>query len=415
MIARSVFYYIPLLENSQALFEKNFRKGVAILKIVGIICEYNPFHLGHEKQIKYIKSKFGSEAAVVCLMSGNYVQRGAPAIFDKAARAKAAVLCGADLVLELPVTCALSSAEGFARGGVEILGKFCDYLCFGCETGDEQVLMTTARALLSEEFQPLLRSELIKGVSFPAARAAALDQLGLDAEILRRPNDILAVEYCKAILSTGTAMRPLPILREGNYHAETPDAENPSATSLRKRIGRSLDWADYVPQSAGNVFQSAPIHTMEAGERAVLMRLRTMTDAEFEALPYGSEGLWRKFMHACRREATLSAITAATKSKRYTATRIDRMLVCAFLGITAEMLNTPAPYTRVLAFTDTGRALLKQAKPYFPIINAGEAVDHPYYTLERRCADLYALFRRDTIDPPGAEESQRIFYRKEKL
>jgi len=210
---------------------------VIFLITVGIICEYNPFHLGHQKQIRLIKEKFGSEAAVVCLMSGNFVQRGAPAIFDKSLRAKAAVLSGADLVLELPVTCALSSAEGFARGGVEILGKFCDYLCFGCETGNEDALMATAGALLSDEFQPLLRQELEKGVSFPAARAAALEQLGLDAEILRRPNDILAVEYCKAILATGTAMRPFPILREGSYHAESPDAENPSATALEADFG----------------------------------------------------------------------------------------------------------------------------------------------------------------------------------
>ncbi len=383
------------------------------MKIVGIICEYNPFHLGHRKQIDRIKSIFGGDCAVVCLMSGNFVQRGAPAIFHKADRAKAAVLAGVDLVLELPVTCALSSAEGFAAGGVEILGKFCDFLCFGCETGDEQLLMSTAKALLSEEFKPMLRAELMKGVSFPTARAAALDQLGMDAEILRRPNDILAVEYCKAILSTGTAMRPLPILREGSYHAETADPENPSATSLRKLIAGNQDWLDYVPKNAHDAFQNAPIHTLEAAERAVLMRLRTMTDAEFEALPYGSEGLWRKFMHACRQEATLSAITAATKSKRYTATRIDRMLMCAFLGITKDDLASPAPYVRALAFNDAGRSVLKQVKQHMLCINAGESVDHPYYDLERRCADLYALTRLDAIDPPGGEEKLRIYYHKE--
>ena len=380
---------------------------------VGIICEYNPFHLGHQKQIRLIKEKFGSEAAVVCLMSGNFVQRGAPAIFDKSLRAKAAVLSGADLVLELPVTCALSSAEGFARGGVEILGKFCDYLCFGCETGNEDALMATAGALLSDEFQPLLRQELEKGVSFPAARAAALEQLGLDAEILRRPNDILAVEYCKAILATGTAMRPFPILREGSYHAESPDAENPSATALRKLILEDGDWQSYVPECTRSVFENAPIHTLEAGERAVLAKLRTMTEAEFEALPYGSEGLWRKFMHACRREATLSAITAATKSKRYTATRIDRMMMCAFLGITDSMLNTPAPYVRALALNDRGRSVLKSAKRHMLCINAGESVDNPYFNLECRCADLYGLFRADGPGAPGAEEKQRIYYHQE--
>ena len=382
------------------------------MKIVGIICEYNPFHLGHRKQIDRIKAHFDGNCAVVCLMSGNFVQRGHPAIFDKALRAKAAVLSGADLVLELPVTYALSSAEGFARGGVEILGKFCDYLCFGCETGDADSLMSAAKALLSEEFRPLLRAQLDKGLSFPAARAAALESMGMDAEILRRPNDILAVEYCKAILSTGTAMNPLPIAREGSYHAETPDSENPSATALRKLITENGHWQCYVPECTQSVFEKASIHTLEAGERAILAKLRTMTDAEFEALPYGSEGLWRKFMHASRREATIAAITAATKSKRYTLTRIDRMIMCAFLGITAEMLSTPAPYVRTLALNDRGRSVLKQARQHMHCINAGESVDHPYYNLERRCADLYGLFILHTPEAPGGEEKQRVYYHK---
>ena len=384
------------------------------MRTVGIICEYNPFHLGHRKQIQTIKSRFEGDCAVICLMSGNFVQRGHPAIFDKSLRARAAILSGADLVLELPVTCALSSAEGFARGGVEILGTFCDYLCFGCETGSEALLMDTARALLSHQFQPILREELEKGVSFPAARAAALEKMGLDAEILRRPNDILAVEYCKAILTTGTAMKPLPIVREGNYHAEAPDPENPSATALRKLIGETGDWQTYVPEVTRPVFENASVHCLKAGERAVLMKLRTMTDSEFEALPYGSEGLWRKFMHACRKEATPEAITAATKSKRYTATRIDRMLMCAFLGISKDMLDAPAPYVRVLALNDTGRFALKQAKLLMHCINAGESVEHPYYDLERRCADLYGLFAAD-IEAPGSEEKQRIYYHKETL
>lgn len=382
---------------------------------VGIICEYNPFHLGHKKQIDYIKSRFGGEAAIVCLMSGNYVQRGAPAVFEKSARAKAAVLSGADLVLELPMTYALSSAEGFAAGGVEILGKFCDYLCFGCETGDEQVLMSTAKALLSEEFRPILQEELLKGVSFPAARAAALEKLGLDAEILRRPNDILAVEYCKAIVAQNSAMAPLPIVREGSYHAEAPDAENPSATSLRKLMAENKEWQSYIPDCTREIFTEASVHTLEAGERAVLARLRTMSDGEFEALPYGSEGLWRKFMHACRRESSLAAITAATKSKRYTATRIDRMLICAYLGITRDMLNEPAPYCRVLAFNDTGRSVLKQAKQLIHCINAGEIPESPYWELEKRCADLYGLFCESGTEAPGAEENRRLYYHREEV
>ena len=380
------------------------------MKTVGIICEYNPLHLGHRKQIERIKAEFGENCAVVCAMSGNYVQRGVPAILDKSRRARAAVLCGADLVLELPVTAALSSAEGFAAGGVKILSQMCDTLCFGAETAEKDALIHTAKALLSGDFPPLLRRELDTGKSFPAARQAALAQIGLSAQVLSQPNDILAVEYCKAILTQDSPMEPFPIHRAGSYHAEDVDMENPSATAVRGRMLAAQDWKSCIPQPAQAIFADAPMHTLAAGERAVLAKLRTMTDAEFEALPYGSEGLWRKFLHACRTEATLEAIIAATKSKRYTRTRIDRMVMCAFLGITKETLEAEVPYTRVLAFNDKGRGVLKTAKKSGVFLNAGEAFDHPYWELERRCGDLYGLFCTDGIEPPGIEEKRRISY-----
>lgn len=382
------------------------------MKTVGIICEYNPFHGGHAKQLRLIREALGPDTAIVCLMSGNFVQRGAPAVFDKTLRAKAAILNGADLVLELPVTYALSSAEGFAAGGVSILSPFCDYLCFGSESDDAEALMATAGALLSGEFPPLLKAALESGKSFPAARAEALDKMGLGGNLLSLPNDILAVEYCKAILSQNSPMMPLPIRREGSYHAQSADLVNPSATSLRNLIRENGDIGPYVPESAAAIFHAAPRHTLEAGERAILGKLRTMTDAEFEALPYGSEGLWRKFMHNCRSCATVEEILAATKSKRYTRTRLDRMLLCAFLSITKEMLETDAPYTRVLAFTDTGRAILKEAKKTGAFLNAGEIIDHPYWALEKHCGDLYGLFCTDGIESPGAEEKRRVYYHK---
>ena len=379
------------------------------MKIIGIICEYNPLHRGHEKQIRFLRDTF-PDAAVVCLMSGNFVQRGMPAIVDKSLRAKAAILAGADLVLELPVTRALSSAEGFAAGGVEILGGFCDYLCFGTETGDKDALMATARALLSDRFPPLLRSQLDTGLSFPAARAAALSQMGLECDLLTRPNDILAVEYCKAILSQGCKMEPLPILRQGNYHAEAADEENPSATAVRALMLKKENWRFCVSGVARGVFEAAPLHSLAAGERVVLARLRTMSDADFAALPYGSEGLWRKFMQACRACNTLEEILTATKSKRYTRTRLDRMVMCAFLGITREALTAPVPYTRVLALNDAGRTALREARKHGTFLNAGESAASPYQELESRCGNLYGLFCVEGVEPPGAEEKRRIYY-----
>ena len=375
--------------------------------VTGIICEYNPLHLGHKKQLDIIKAA-DPDGLIVCLMSGNYVQRGKPAIVDKSIRAKAAVMAGADLVLELPITAALSSAEGFASEGVRMLSQFCTHLCFGAETADAKALISVSEALLSPAFSQLLRAELTKGLSFPAARANALDAMGIPA--VTKPNDILAVEYCKAILKQGSSLVPWPIQRGGDYHDQTAHEENPSATAVRKLMVESGMWLDYVPETVRNCFQDANLHALAAGERIILSKLRTMTDEEFEAIPFGNEGLWRKLMHNARRFANLEDVITATKSKRYTRTRLDRMVMCAFLGSTAEMMNSPAPYVRILAFNDAGRKLLRQKKEAFPVVNAGESVEHPYWELEKRAGSLYGLFAIGAPEPPCAEENRRVIY-----
>ena len=374
------------------------------MKIVGILCEYNPMHLGHAKQISRIRELSGPETAVVCLMSGNFVQRGYPAIFDKSLRARAALLSGADLVLELPVQYALSSAEGFAAGAVSILGGFCHEMSFGAEHPDVENLTATARALLSPAFPEHLRRHLDAGLSFPAARAKALADMGADNSLLMSPNDILAVEYCKAMLSQKTPMVPAPIHRAGSYHDLQADPENPSATALRALIETGQDFRPYVPT---DLFDKASVHTLALGERAVLARLRTMTDAEFEALPYSSEGLWRKFMHECRQKNTLEEILTSVKSKRYTRTRLDRMMMCAFLGLTAEDLRSPAPYARVLGFTKRGQQVLHLAKEHTTLYNVGQRVDSPQWAMEQRCNDLYGLFA-ENIEPAGMEPKRRV-------
>lgn len=377
------------------------------MKITGIICEYNPLHLGHQKQLDTLRA-LQPAGGIVCIMSGNYVQRGKPAIVDKALRAKAAVLSGADLVLELPVTAALSSAEGFASAGVRLLSGFCDSLCFGSETADAALLMQTARTLLTADFSSALFDQLSKGLSFPAARQAALEAMGIRGDILRNPNDILAIEYCKAILSQNSPMIPLPILRQGGYHDLRADAENPSATAVRSLMLHSGTWLDYVPPAARSCFENAVLHTLSAGERAILSRLRTMSDEEFETLPYGSEGLWRKLMHAARKEATLEDILTAVKSKRYTRTRLDRMVLCAFLCLTDADLSAPAPYARVLALNDRGREILKQARKNGLFPNTGEHLNHPYQAIENRAEALYGLFCTD--QPHAPELQHRVCY-----
>ena len=378
------------------------------MKITGIICEYNPLHRGHKKQLDFVRSQ-NPDGGIVCLMSGNFVQRGAPAIIDKSLRAKAAILSGADLVLELPVTASLSSAEGFAAAGVSILSPFCDSLCFGAEDANTEKLTALAKVLLSEDFSAALRQQLDKGLSFPAARQAALACMELDAALLEKPNNILAVEYCKAILRQNSNMQIRPIMRNGDYHDSVANAENPSATAVRSLLLENKDWQNFVPEEAAACFKNAAAHTITNGETAILAKLRTMTDEEFEALPYGSEGLWRKLMHASRKESTLENILTATKSKRYTRTRLDRMVLCAFLGITEDILQSPVPYIRVLALNDRGRDILKHARNFGSFVNAGEETEHPYQALENRWGDLYGLFA-DLPDAPGTERKRRIYY-----
>ena len=168
------------------------------------------------------------------------------------------------------------------------------------------------------------------------------------------------------------------------------------------------NWQPYVPEQTVSLFDQAPLHTLAAGERAVLGKLRTMTDEEFEALPYGSEGLWRKLMHASRKESGLEEVLTAVKSKRYTRTRLDRMVMCAFLGITREMMQQEVPYTRVLAFNSRGREILNGQKKDGWLRNAGERMEHAHWQLEKRCGDLYGLFCTDAPEPGGTEERRRV-------
>lgn len=381
------------------------------MEITGIVCEYNPFHSGHFKQLSMIRDN-NPNSAIVCLMSGNFVQRGMPAVFDKEIRAKSALLCGADLVIELPVTAALASAEGFASEGVRILSGFCDYLSFGAENPNIDILLDIAAALLSPDFSYHLKNHLAEGISFPAARQKALVDMGLDGSILKAPNNILSIEYCKAILSQNAKIKPQPILRQGDFHAETPDTENPSATSLRLLLEMGKTCDSFIPEDIINIYSNAKIHAISNAERAILYRLRTMTDADYSALPYGSEGLWRKLMKNARTLSSLEEIIVATKSKRYTRTRIDRMIMCAFLGLSQDDILSPAPYCRVLALNDRGREVLLNARNCGIFPNIGEKIDHPYQQIENRCDDLYGLFSSEQPERPGNTKDRRIVYSK---
>ena len=385
------------------------------MQTVGVICEYNLFHLGHARQLELLRQKLGPETAIVCLMSGNYVQRGEPAIFDKCVRARAATEAGADLVLELPMTAVLRSAEGFAAEGVRILSALgCGYLSFGCESGDGDASLRAAEASCMPEFEQALHTNMQTGLSYAAARQRALEALGQDGQLLMKPNDILAFEYCRALLTQNSPMRPLAVLRPGDYHADTPDAENPSATAVRRLILSGGDWRRYVPAEC--LYEEAAPHTLIWGERAMLARLRGLEKQDWARAAHGSEGLWSKVWRAVQTQPDYESILAAAKSRRYPRTRLQRLLLCAYLGIDAGQLAEVPPYVRALAFDERGQTLLRQAKKRGEIclVNAGQRPpDLPYYAMECRAADLYTLFGAPgTCCCAGMEQKYRIFRKK---
>lgn len=339
------------------------------MRTAGIICEYNPFHRGHAWQIDALRAQLGADTAVVCAMSGDFVQRGDFAILRAHARAEAAVRGGADLVLELPLPWAISSAEGFAAGGVGVLAATgaVDTLVFGSECGDTETLRAVAAALESNAFAALLRQRLTEGTSFAAAReAAARELLGDRTAVLAQPNDILGVEYCKAIARQNAVMEPLALARKSVGHDGGAVEGFASASHIRRLLTNGGNAAEFLTPESADIYARecaagrAPV-TMANAERAILARLRALTEADFAACDSGGEGLYHRFYDAVQHETSIEDILAAAKSKRYAHARLRRLLLSAFLGLTAE-LPARIPYLRVLACNERGREVLKTMK-----------------------------------------------------
>jgi predicted nucleotidyltransferase len=379
------------------------------MAVIGVVCEYNPFHRGHLLHLESCRTALGEDSPVLCVMSGDFVQRGEAAVFDKFARAEAACRCGADLVIELPLPWCLASAEGFARGAVSLLGALgATHLSFGSESGALAPLAELARALgdpaLTERVKAMMAAD--PSLSFAAARErAAAEKLGETALLLRRPNDILAVEYLKAIDALCPALRPLPILRQGAAHDEEGrEGQLRSASELRRwlREGRSL--AGSIPPEAEAVYARA----LQRGcapadparlELALLSRLRMLGAEDFDRLPDGEGGPGRRLWRAVQEKNSLEEIAAAAKSKRYAFSRLRRMLLCAALQIPAGQGRTLPPYARVLAATARGRELLRSLddKSGVPILTKPAAVRslggeaERVFELGARAHDLYVL------------------------
>ena len=385
------------------------------MSAVGIIAEFNPLHTGHIYLIREAK-KYG---AAVVAMSGNFVQRGDVAIADKRIRAKAALMCGADLVLELPVSYSLSTTQNFALGGVSVLkAAGCDSLMFGSECGEIKQLAEACVVLESAEFSSTVSKLLATGITFAAAREKAAEGSGIAKGLLSGANNNLAAEYMLAAKKINAGFGFLTVTRKGAAHDSTAAAGGyASASLLRQKLleGDRNFCRAYMPDSVLNLFESGSIADIRRIERAVLAVLRAKTIDELKKLPDISEGIENKIFSAIRVATGLEELYNTVKVKRYTHARIRRLVLNTFLGIDSRFFMKPAPYVRVLGFSKAGEELLRRNAPLSPVPVITRAADTAklsadakwLFEAECRATDLFALALPE-IRPCGAEYTEKI-------
>jgi len=347
--------------------------------ITGIITEYNPFHRGHEYHLKKAKSDTNADG-IVCVMSGNFMQRGIPAIIDKWKRAEMAIKNGVDLVLELPLVYSISSAEHFAFGSVSLLNSLgiVDCLYFGSEAGNIDILDDISKTLVSEplEYKVLLKNNLDSGLPFHISRANALS-VYLNShnvlDVLSNSNNILGIEYLKALITLSSSIKPKTLRREGStYNEENLSNTFSSATSIRKHLKeKSLnELINFLPKVSYDILNgliSSGYNFVFEEDIFKYLKYKLLTnDKALLNLPDVSEGLENKILKEVISSNSLDELILNSKSKRYTYTRISRILLQSFLNLEnfnlLSLSKTPAPYARVLAFNSVGRSMLKDIK-----------------------------------------------------
>ena len=376
------------------------------MKIYGTIAEFNPFHNGHKYLVDTIKSQ--NDTALVAVMSGNFVQRGEPAIISKFARAKAAVLSGVDLVLELPLPYSISTAMYFASGAVEILNSLgvVDTICFGSECGSVAALKSVATVLNNPNLHPILKAELAKGVTFAAARQTAVQKLASEnsISILNNPNDTLAVEYILSAERLKMQVEFEAIKRIGTAHDSSVKTDTFCSASELRKAPTLLDRKfNYMPQNAYEVYANEINDKHYASsyllDRAMVAHLRTQTPEKLRSVPDVSEGLENRIISAANEFSTLEEILTAVKSKRYTHARLRRIILASYLGVTSELQKQPVPYIRVLGMSQTGAKVLSTASklakvPLIASLKEAEKISSHATELSRlevRAGDIYSL------------------------
>lgn len=402
------------------------------MKTVGIIAEYNPFHKGHEYQIKKAKEISGADVAVI-IMSGNFVQRGEPAIIDKYTRTKMALSCGADVVFELPFIYATASAENFALGAVGLLHFLgVDSICFGSECGDVDLMKTAANTLLNEpqEYKEKLKEALSCGKTFPEARQVAME--GLEgSKALSNPNDLLGVEYIKALQRFRSNMEIYTVKRFGALHNDEQikaDSEIQSATAIRSAIKNASITQNQ--ESFGNVHKIQGQQTMEMIAKAIpkeaygVLNDYISKGGAFADVDDFSNILNYKIYSVIRDDATLlmnyadvsepiankitkiycnehfngkiSELIARLKTRDLTYTRISRALMHILLDIYVDAYQMMTPYARVLGFNESGQAFLKDIKDKCRIPVITKVADgEEYLRKDIYASTIYALSMKE--------------------
>jgi len=356
------------------------------MKVIGIVAEYNPFHNGHKYHLESSKKLCNADFSIA-IMSGNFLQRGEPALFDKWSRAKMAVLNGIDLVIELPVIYSCQSAELFAFGAIKILDslKVVDFLCFGSENGNIGELYKTAETLLSEptSVKTKIRKLLDEGMTYSKAVSEAYREMAGD--LLSYPNNILGIEYIKSLLTINSAIKPITIKRIGsNYNDAVLRGHISSATAIREGLktnGLTEEIRNCVPEASWKVI----VDNINKGKGPVfwdnfsdilLYHIRKSTHQSMRNLPEIKEGLEYRLKKAGDATTCFEELITFVKTKRYTRTLLQRNLCHMLLNINkkdvgyAKRIDSPV-YVRVLALNKNGRILLKEIsrKSNSPIIN----------------------------------------------
>jgi len=356
------------------------------MKISGIICEYNPFHNGHLYHIEQTRKNGATH--IVAVMSGNFVQRGDVAVINKFERAKTAVRCGADLVIELPVAYCLSAAETYAKGAMYILkGLGCvDELSFGSECGDLSLLSAAVKASYACAKRPELEDLMKLGNSYPKALQILIrqnygDEIGL---LFNSPNNVLAIEYLKAMISVNLKIQPFTVKRNEAHDSMVSYGKIASASLIRQLMeGQNDDFDELVPEVSSDTISACAATGMTARfenlERVLMYKLRTSAADEIAALPEVAQGLENKILSA-RNETSLESLLLNIKSKRYPMARIRRILLTLLIGIRTADTQNPPPYGRILALSERGKDILSAAK------KAGTTL--PYMTSLSKLAEL---------------------------